>query len=211
MRNGEFRRRKHFAHVAQFHIALLLQLFQGGRPRSGRAFHLLQRRQPGQITLTRQLHLMRSPWLFQRLRLHQLPRNTLFPAPNFTAHAHLHRLFRIHPRSRTQILFVDFAPSDQKARHPLTRNLHLVKLRNPRGVYVAARTNGIQPHRTHHIPSTHLSAILVANQPVRTVFVKILTHIINDPLRLLRLPTIVIQIRHVMAGLVTVRILSDQP
>ena len=201
----------YLAHAPQLHLTLRLQFLQGGRPRSGRAFQILQRRQLGQIALPRQLHLMRRPWLFQGLRLH---RNSHARSASLKLTIRSTRCcdhVRKHPRPRTQILFVDFAPRDQKARHPRTRNLHLVKLRNPRGVYVAARTNGIQPHRTHHIPSAHLSAILVANQPVRTVFVKILTHIINDPLRFLRLPTIVVQIRHVMAGLVPMRILSNQP
>ena len=156
---------------------------------------------------------MRSPWLFQCHRLHRnrtiLSCMTFAPKRiAFNLCAGFPHIIRIHPRSSPALFPVDFAPSNQKPRLPSARNLHLIKLWNPRGINVAARTNGIQAHRTHHIPSTHLSAILIANQPIRTVFIKLFAHIVNDPLCLFRLPAIVIQIRHVMTGFVPMRILS---
>ena len=211
MCNRKFRRGVYLAHAAQFHIALLLQLLQSGRPRSGRAFQILQRWQCRQFRGLRLLHLMRRPRLLQCYRLHNSPnaRNTSLQR-TICSPRRCHRVW-IHPRPSTVLFPVDLAPRNQKPRFPLPRNFHLVKLGNPRGIDVTTRTNGIQPHRTHHIPSTHLSAILIANQPIRTVFIKLLAHIVNDPLRLFRLPAIVIQIRHVVTGFVPVGILAYQP
>ena len=105
---------------------------------------------------------------------------------------------------------IQTAPCDIKGRFPLTLNFHFIKLRYTRRVNIAARTNRVNPHGTHHIPSTHLSAILIANQSIRTVFIKCLTNPVHDGLRLLRLSTIVVQVSHVMTRFVAMGILTNQ-
>ena len=116
-----------------------------------------------------------------------------------------------HHRLRCLFRLTQTAACDIKGRFALTLNFHFIKLRHTGRVNITARTNRVNPHRTHHIPSTHLSAILIPNQSIRTVFIKCLTNPIHDGLCLLRLSTIVVQVSHVMTWFVAMGILTNQP
>ena len=117
----------------------------------------------------------------------------------------------IHHRLSCLFLRIQTASCDIKRRFPLTLNFHFIKLRHTGSIDITARTNRVNPHRAHHIPSTHLSAILIANQSIRTVFIKCLTNPVHNGLRLLRLSTIVIQVSHMMTRFVAMGILTNQP
>ena len=76
-------------------------------------------------------------------------------------------------------------------------------------VLVAAGAQGVEAQAVEDVPGAHLAAVVVAAQGVRLVAVEVVRDVPDPLLAFLGLAQLVVQVQHVMAGLVAVPIAAD--
>ena len=87
---------------------------------------------------------------------------------------------------------------------------HLPENRRSDKINAPTVGNGIEPHRTHHVPRRHLTGIVVAADPFGRSIVQRVDHVADPFLPFPRLSGIIVHVKGVMPRLVALRILSDQ-
>ena len=86
---------------------------------------------------------------------------------------------------------------------------HLRQLWSTEYIFRTYRIYRIESHRTKHIPSRHLSAIIISAKSVGFVFVLSIKYFTNQFLCTFRTTSQCIQISHMMAWLISMSILPD--
>ena len=76
-------------------------------------------------------------------------------------------------------------------------------------IFVAAGTDGIEPHAIEEVPGTHLAAIVVATERSRLVAIKMIGHVADPLLAILGLSEFVEQVQDMVAGLISVPVTAN--
>ena len=75
---------------------------------------------------------------------------------------------------------------------------HLFEMRHTNDEHAACRCHRIESHCAHHVPSRHLTAVLVTAETIRLVGVKLIHDLVDDLLCFNRFSNEIEQISHVM-------------
>ena len=76
-------------------------------------------------------------------------------------------------------------------------------------IFVAAGADGIEPHAIEEVPGAHLAAVVVAAERSRLVAIKMIGHVADPLLAILRLTEFVKQVQHMVAGLISVPVTAN--
>ncbi len=119
-------------------------------------------------------------------------------------------LFSIQRYARDVCILFRLVCRDRKYLSVSEFHGRFVKERRSQDKLVATRANGVETKAAQQVPSGHLPAILVTDNPLGSRLVHLIQQAAGPFLGFPRLAYVAVQVSHVVARLVAMRVLTDQ-